>query len=106
MKRQLLGRLITLIVLPLALFADVKESVDKTALYRGEDVTYTISVSGKDVEFPSITQIGGNPIISTSGAQNIRIVNSPIQKFIVRWTMYPVVEVIANSCRALKGSIR
>ena len=80
MKRQLLGSLITLLLLPLALFADVKESVDKSALYRGDDVTYTISVSGKDVEFPSITQIGGNPILSTSGAQNIRIVNGDFQK--------------------------
>jgi len=80
MKRQLLGRLTALLLLPLFLFADVKESVDKNALYRGDSVTYTIAVSGKDVEFPTITEIGGNPILSTSGSQNISIVNGDFQK--------------------------
>ena len=80
MKRQLLGKLIVLLFLPLALFAAVKESVDKSALYRGDSVTYTIAVSGKDVEFPTITQIGGNPIVSTSGSQNISVVNGDFQK--------------------------
>jgi len=80
MKRQLLGKLIVLLFLPLALFATVKESVDKSALYRGDSVTYTIAVSGKDVEFPTITAIGGNPILSTSGSQNISVVNGDFQK--------------------------
>jgi len=80
MKRQLLGKLIILLFLPLALFATVKESVDKNALYRGDSVTYTIAVSGKDVEFPSITEIGGNPILSTSGSQNISVINGDFQK--------------------------
>ncbi len=79
MKRQLLGKLIALL-LPLFLFADVKESVDRNALYRGDSVTYTIAVSGKDVEFPTIIEIGGNPIISTSGSQNISVINGDFQK--------------------------
>lgn len=80
MKRQLLGKLTALMLLPLFLFADVKESVDKNALYKGDSVTYTISVSGKDVEFPTITEIGGNPILSTSGSQNVSIINGDFQK--------------------------
>ncbi len=80
MKRQLLGKLTALMLLPLFLFADVQESVDKNALYRGDSVTYTISVSGKDVEFPTITSIDGNPILSTSGSQNISIINGDFQK--------------------------
>ncbi len=80
MKRQLLGKLIILLLLPLALFGDVKESVDKNALYRGDSVTYTIAVSGKDVEFPTIIEIGGNPILSTSGSQNISVINGDFQK--------------------------
>ncbi len=80
MKRQLLGKLIVLLFLPLALFADVKESVDKNALYRGDSVTYTIAVSGKDVEFPTITEVDGNPIVSTSGSQNISVINGDFQK--------------------------
>ena len=80
MKRQLLGKLTALLLLPLFLFADVKESVDRNALYRGDSVTYTIAVSGKDVEFPTIIEIGGNPIISTSGSQNISVINGDFQK--------------------------
>jgi len=80
MKRQLLGKLTALILLPLALFGGVQESVDKSALYRGDSVTYTISVSGRDVEFPTITEIDGNPILSTSGSQNISVVNGDFQK--------------------------
>ncbi|MEN8148063.1 MAG: BatD family protein [Campylobacterota bacterium] len=80
MKRQLLGKLTALVLLPLSLFADVKESVDKNALYRGDSVIYTISVSGRDVEFPTITEIGGNPILGTSGSQNVSIINGDFQK--------------------------
>ncbi|MGB5964036.1 MAG: BatD family protein [Sulfurimonadaceae bacterium] len=80
MKRQLLGKLTALMFLPLFLFADVKESVDKNALYMGDSVTYTITVVGKDVEFPTITEIDGNPILSTSGSQNISIINGDFQK--------------------------
>ncbi len=80
MKRQLLGKLTALLLLPLFLFADVKESVDKNVLYRGDSVIYTIAVSGKDVEFPTITEIGGNPILGTSGSQNVSIINGDFQK--------------------------
>ena len=80
MKRQLLGSLLALILLPIALLGNTKGSVDKNALYRGDSVTYTISVSGRDVEFPSITEIGGYPILSTSGAQNISVINGDFQK--------------------------
>ena len=80
MKRQLLGKVIVLLFLPLVLFATVKESVDKDVLYKGESVTYTIAVTGKDVEFPTITEIGGNPVLSTSGSQNVSIINGDFQK--------------------------
>ncbi|MDA3946289.1 MAG: BatD family protein [Helicobacteraceae bacterium] len=80
MKRQLLGKLAALLLLPIFLFADVKVSVDKNALYRGDDVTYTITAVGKDVEFPDITEIGGNPVLSTSSSQNISIINGDYQK--------------------------
>ncbi len=80
MKRQPLGRLAALLLLPLFLFADVKENVDKTVLYEGDSVTYMITVSGDDIEFPTISEIGGNPIESTSGSQNVSIINGNYQK--------------------------
>ncbi len=80
MKRQLLGKLTALLLLPLFLFADVKVNVDKNVLYKGDSVTYTIAVSGDDIEFPTITEIEGNPIESTSGSQNVSIINGHYQK--------------------------
>jgi len=80
MKRQQLGRVAVLLLLPLFLFAEVGVSVDKKAVYAGDNVTYTISVSGSDIEFPTITSIEGNPIQSTSGSKNISIVNGVYQK--------------------------
>ncbi len=82
MKRKLPGSLLAIVLLPIFLFADVQESVDKKVLYRGDTVTYTLSVSGKDVEFPDITEIGGNPVLSTSSSQNISIINGEYQKTI------------------------
>jgi len=78
--RQQLGRVAVLLLLPILLFAEVEVSVDKKAVYAGDNVTYTISVSGSDVEFPTITSIGGNPILSTSGSKNISIVNGKYRK--------------------------
>jgi len=72
------------------LLAGVKATVDKNALYRGDSVTYTISVSGSDVEFPTITEIGGYAIESTAGSQNIRIVNGNFEKTVAKsYTFVP-----------------
>ncbi len=79
MKRQPLGRIVLLLLLPFILFAGVDVNVDKRALYEGDQVTYTISVSGSDVEFPMITSIEGNPVLSTSGSKNISIINGKYQ---------------------------
>ncbi len=80
MMRQLLGSLFLLLILPVMLWGSVKATVDKNALYRGDSVTYTISVTGSDIEFPTITEIGGYAIESTSSAQNISIVNGNFEK--------------------------
>ncbi len=82
MKRQLLGSLYLLLFLPLLLVADVKVSVDKNALYRGDSVTYTISATGSDIEFPTIQEIAGAAIAQTGSSQNIKIINGDFQKTI------------------------
>jgi len=84
MKRQLLGKIAVVLLLPLFLFAGVKVEVDKNALYQGDSVTYTISVTGQDIEFPVITEIAGNPIESTGSSQKISIINGDFQKTIAK----------------------
>lgn len=82
MKRQLLGKIIVLLLFPLMLLAGVKATVDSNVVYKGDSITYTISATGGDIEFPSIHEIGGNTIISTASSKNIRIVNGDFQKTI------------------------
>ena len=56
MKRPI-GKIAALLLLPLFLFAEVKVNVDNNVLYAGDDLTYTITASGSDIEFPAITSI-------------------------------------------------
>lgn len=82
MKRQLLGKIIVILLFPLMLLAGVKATVDNSVVYKGDSVTYTISATGGDIEFPTIHEIGGNTIVSTASSKNIRIVNGDFQKTI------------------------
>ena len=82
MKRQMLGKVFAFLLLPVLLLADVKVSVDKNALYRGDSVTYTIAVTGSDIEFPTINEIDGNVVTQTSSSQNVTIINGDFQKTI------------------------
>ena len=84
MTRLPLGKIAALLLLPIFLFAGVDVNVDKNALYAGDEVTYTITVSGKDVEFPDITSIDGSPILGTNSSQNISIINGSYQKTVSR----------------------
>lgn len=75
-----IGKIAVVLLLPLFLFAEVKVSVDNSALYAGDNVTYTITASGSDIEFPVITSIDGNPILATNSSQNISIINGSYTK--------------------------
>ena len=69
-----------LLLLPLFLWANVDVHVDKNALYRGDSVTYTISATGSDIEFPNIDTIGGYAIEARGRSSNIKIVNGNFEK--------------------------
>ncbi len=102
MKSKLTGSLAALLLLPILLLADVRESVDKKVAYRGDSVTYTLSVSGKDVEFPDITEIGGNPVTGTSSSQNISIINGEYEKTISKsYTFMPKASLEIPSYKVL-----
>ena len=74
MKKKILGS-ITLLLLTINLFANVDVSLSSPAVYRGDIVNYTISADGTNIDFPKIREIDKYPIIGTSSAQSINIIN-------------------------------
>lgn len=81
MKISILGKLILLFFLSItAILANVTTSVDKQKFYAGDSVTLTIKASGEDVEFPTISSIGGFVVTGTSSSQQISIINGRTSK--------------------------
>ena len=74
MKKKILGS-ISLLLLTINLFANVDVSLSSPAVYRGDIVNYTISADGTNIDFPKIREIDKYPIIGTSSAQSINIIN-------------------------------
>ena len=72
--KKILGSLI-IIFLSVNIFANVDVSVSSPAVYRGDIVNYTISADGTNIDFPKIKEIDKYPIIGTSSAQSINIIN-------------------------------
>lgn len=76
MKIQNLGKIALVIVcFCTALLADVSIRVDKMALYPGDTVTFTLSAQGSDIVLPTISSIEEFPILGTSDASSIQIIN-------------------------------
>jgi len=97
-----IGKIAVVLLLPLFLFAEVKVNVDNNVLYAGDDLTYTITASGSDVEFPEITSIDGNPIMATNSSRNISIINGSYQKTISKsYTLTPKASLQIPSYKVL-----
>lgn len=76
-----LGKIVLfLLLLKGSLFADVKAFLDSRVVYSGEMVTYTLSMSGGDIQKPSITQICQNEVLSTSSQTSIESINGSYNK--------------------------
>ena len=58
-----------------SVYAEVTASVDSPAVYRGDPVTLTLSASGDDITFPTLTQIAGYAVQSQGTSRNLSIVN-------------------------------
>jgi len=78
-KISILGSLI-LLLLPVILLANVTASVDKRAIYPGDSVTFTISATGSDIEFPKIDTIDGFSVTDSGVSTNIVIINGNMKK--------------------------
>ncbi|WP_331774245.1 BatD family protein [Sulfurospirillum sp. 1612] len=88
--KQILGKIFVIFLLALPLFAGVKATVDKSAVYAGDNLNYTISIDGKNPKFPDIRDIGGNTILGVSSSQRVNIINGDYKSVISKsYTIAP-----------------
>ena len=85
--KQNLGKIIFLILCIVSLNVNlsansVNVSVAAPAIYKGDSVSFTISATGSDVEFPDITNINGYAILGTSSRSSTSIINGDYSKTI------------------------
>ena len=80
MKQTTLGKILILLFLELSLFANVKISVDSPAIYKGDNISFTITAEGDDVKFPDIYEVKGNSILGTSSSSQTSIINGVVSK--------------------------
>ncbi len=73
--KQILGKIFVIFLLALPLLAGVKATVDRSVIYAGDNLNYTISIDGKNPKFPDIRDIGGNVILGVSSSQRVNIIN-------------------------------
>jgi hypothetical protein len=80
-----------MILLPLYLIAsDVKATLDRPLIYKGDSVVLSIEAEGSDIDFPMIDEISGFKVLGSSNSQNITSINGKMsQKFIQSYTFAP-----------------
>jgi len=76
-----LGKIVLfLLLIQLSVQASVKATVDATSIEVGEMVTYSLHISGRDVERPIIHSLCGTDVISTSSQTSIEMINGDISR--------------------------
>jgi len=61
-------------------YAGVVASVDPSIIYKGDTVTYNLTISGEDIKKPVLDNICGNSIVSTSSRTSIQMINGDYKK--------------------------
>ena len=86
-----LGKIVLLLLLPLYLFgAGVQATLDRAVVEVGEYVTLSLTINGKDIKKPNLTQICGSEVVSTSSQTSIRMVNGQYSKnYILSYKFQP-----------------
>ena len=82
--KQILGKLVVVLLLTLNLLGDVLTKVEPQAIYKGEASNFTITVEGEKIEFPTISEINGVPVEGTSTSQSISMVNMDVRRTTTR----------------------
>ncbi|EDZ61526.1 BatD-like protein [Sulfurimonas gotlandica GD1] len=76
-----LGKIVLFLLLAqLSATASVKATVDATSIEVGEMVTYSLHLSGVDVDRPTILSLCGTDVISTSSQTSIEMINGDITR--------------------------
>lgn len=76
-----LGKIVaSILFLSISLYARVSASLDSDSVYSGEMVTYRLSISGDEVQKPSLTDICGNEIVATGSQTSIENINGNYSK--------------------------
>ena len=87
-----------LMILCIGAFAKVSATVDKSEVVRGDSVTLSLSAEGDDVKFPSISDIDGYSVDSSSRSQSITIINGKTSKTIINsYTFTPLKSITIPS---------
>ncbi len=82
-KLLILGSL--LILIPFYLFsAEVSASVNKSAVYPGDSVVFSIKASGGDIEFPKIDKIGNADVSEAGTSSSYVIINGNASKTLTK----------------------
>ncbi len=86
-----LGKILFIIFLiPQAIFAGVVASVDSKNVELGDMITYSLDLTGEEIERPVIYGICGEDVISTSSSTSIKIVNGAYTKtYILSYKFMP-----------------
>ena len=86
-----LGKIIfILFLIQSEIYAGVKASVDGKEVQRGDMVTYSLELSGEDIQRPNINNLCGEDVISTSSSTSIQSVNGEYKKkYILSYKFIP-----------------
>lgn len=94
--KQNLGRIILILLLiTINIFANgVEVILDKPAIYKNDQVSFTIKASGDNVKFPNIKNIDGYRIEGVSKSSSTSIINGDISKSVSQiYTFSPLKSV-------------
>ena len=79
------GKIVILLLsLSMLLFGKVEVKVDKQNVIEGDNISFSIIVSGEKVSFPKIDKIGGYDIEGESSSENISFINGKYSKLITK----------------------
>lgn len=98
-----LGKLFFIILLvSSSLYADVVGSVDEQKVQRGDVVTFSLKLIGKDIQRPNIYEICGVDVLSTSETRSIRMVNNmTTTDYILTYKFEPIKNCTINPLEIL-----
>ena len=69
---------------PLMAWADVSAKLSKSIIYSGDQVQLTLEANGADIEFPTLREIAGFPVLGTSTQSSISYNNGSMRKSLSR----------------------